>query len=328
MPIKTIVLDTEVFVRLKNDFNHSHFRKLKSLPKNEVYNLAITDVTRKEVESKIKHQVEEHFRSLQKFQNSPLVHRAFELSTFSFNDLKIAIEKAISEFNSFLLSFEIEVISSKSVELWDVLDLYFESRPPFSVKKKSEFPDAISLMAIEKHLFNKKGIVISGDCDWESFFNGKENFSVFMSIPELIEHLLIQENSLISLFKKQISEEITDTKLSIINYLVEDPSLIELPDGRSFELEKAQIESIEIESINIVGLKKEMYGQSTYTYCSVNFGTNITLNINSVNSYTFDPLLEGETITSHFSISVTYRVAELYGKPVLSGFFIDDCIQH
>lgn len=125
MSIKTIVLDTEVFVRLKNDFNHSHFRQLKSLPKNEVYNLAITDVTRKEVESKIKHQVEEHFRSLQKFQNSPLVHRAFELSTFSLNDLKIAIEKALSEFNSFLLSFEIEVISSNSVELWDVLDLYF-----------------------------------------------------------------------------------------------------------------------------------------------------------------------------------------------------------
>lgn len=183
-------------------------------------------------------------------------------------------------------------------------------------------------MAIEKHLVNKNGIVISGDRDWESFFNGKDNFSVFMSIPELIEHLLTQENSLISLFKKQISEEIADTKLSIINYLVEDPLLIELPNGSSFELEKAQIESIEIESINIVGLKKEMYGQNAYTYCSVNFGTNITLNISSVSSYTFDPLLERETITSQFSISVTYRVAELYGKPVLSSFFIDDFIQH
>lgn len=52
-------------------------------------------------------------------------------------------------------------------------DLYFEARPPFSAKadKKSEFPDAIALLSLERWAHDHDGIVlaVSDDGDWANF---------------------------------------------------------------------------------------------------------------------------------------------------------------
>jgi len=326
MSIKTIVLDTEVFVRLKYDFNHYHFHQLKSLPQSGVYKIAITDVTRKEVESRIKGQVEVHFQSLRKLQNNPLFHRSFELPTFTIKDFETAKEKALSEFNSFISLFDIEIIVSESVNLWNVLDMYFESKAPFSAKKKSEFPDAISLLAIEKHLFKQEAIAISGDRDWIDFFEERKNVETYSNIPELKEYLLAQENSLISLFKEQISIEIPDIKVSIINYLVEKETLIELSNGSSFELNIEQIESIEIESYNIIELKKDVNRLWAYTTCEVNFDISLIISISSVNSsnlhFSTEHNHSEDTVSNSLSVSLLYSVDELNKKPVLSKYFI------
>lgn len=55
----------------------------------------------------------------------------------------------------------------------DVLSQYFGNRPPFAEtgKKKSEFPDAIVLMAVEKwsEVEGKKVLAIARDNDWKAF---------------------------------------------------------------------------------------------------------------------------------------------------------------
>ena len=55
----------------------------------------------------------------------------------------------------------IEVISIESVPVSEIMNLYFEQSPPFSVKKKSEFPDAIFLLAIEQRVNSNFAIIIS-----------------------------------------------------------------------------------------------------------------------------------------------------------------------
>jgi hypothetical protein len=68
------------------------------------------------------------------------------------------------------------VIAVPNMSLEGVLDDYFEQRPPFSEKKKSEFPDAFAAAALEAWCKKKseKILVISGDGDWPIICEGSD----------------------------------------------------------------------------------------------------------------------------------------------------------
>lgn len=58
----------------------------------------------------------------------------------------------IDEFEQFLIEVDAEIISIEDISPTRVFEKYFGAKPPFSHKKKSEFPDAFSLEAILKWL--------------------------------------------------------------------------------------------------------------------------------------------------------------------------------
>jgi len=53
----------------------------------------------------------------------------------------------------------------------DLFVCYFEQLPPFEVKKKSDFPDTSSLLALENYAKNQgtQGIMVSRDGGWAVF---------------------------------------------------------------------------------------------------------------------------------------------------------------
>ena len=89
-------------------------------------------------------------------------------------------DAAQQQFDAFIAEMDCEVIDDAAlVETQTIYSAYFNKEPPFgSGKKKSEFPDALALFALEGHardLGDDKGIlVISDDSDWKAFCEASE----------------------------------------------------------------------------------------------------------------------------------------------------------
>jgi len=68
---------------------------------------------------------------------------------------------------------EFEAVAAQNAKIEDVLDRYFKGLPPFdsSPDKKSEFPDAIALLSLEKwaHTRDARVILVSKDKGWANY---------------------------------------------------------------------------------------------------------------------------------------------------------------
>lgn len=275
MASKLVILDTEVFVRVKCDFSHYQLKKLLDLPKSELYCLAITDVTDREIESKVVDQVKIYFNEALKLQKNVLSHSAFALFDLRKGDLELntAIDSALEQYHLFKLDMNIEVITTNDVNTSDVMHLYFNLLPPFSLKKKNEFPDAISLLAITQKIKDQKSIVISGDKDWANYFENKNNFSFFNSIPEFVDKLLTDENRILSGFKEQVDLELSSIQELIFEGLINKPLIIYF-NGKSLQVHEDNISLFQIDMFNIIDVEKHLFGSRknmSYKRCNVDF---------------------------------------------------------
>ena len=69
---------------------------------------------------------------------------------------------AQSVFNDFLADAQSQVIGVKNADVESIVDAYFLGDPPFGLgKKKSEFPDAITLNVLLDSLADQKAYVVS-----------------------------------------------------------------------------------------------------------------------------------------------------------------------
>jgi hypothetical protein len=79
---------------------------------------------------------------------------------------------AEAQLKAFVEATGAEIISVGKVAIKDLLHGYFGKKPPFSTQgKKDEFPDAISLLALEAWAkeHDRKILAVSKDCDWKAF---------------------------------------------------------------------------------------------------------------------------------------------------------------
>jgi hypothetical protein len=332
MASKLIILDTEVFVRVKCDFSHSQLKKLSDLPKSELYCLAITDVTDREIESKVVDQVEVYFNEALKLQKNVLSHSAFGLFDLNKDNLEFnnAIESALKQYHLFKLDMNIEVISTNDVKTTDVMHLYFNLLPPFSFKKKNEFPDAISLLAIKEKIKNNECIVISGDKDWASYFEKIGNFEFFSSISEFIDKLLTDEDKILSEFKNQLTLEVENIKDHILQ-AISNGTLTLYLNAQPVHVYKENIKNLNINSFNIVNVEKRPIGAKktmSEKVCDVDFS--LSLDTEFRIQKTYNNQRQKNSYGSEFQsfqldtvAGLLFTVEEYKGKLVLIGYSLN-----
>ncbi|MGX7347095.1 PIN domain-containing protein [Acetobacter pasteurianus] len=128
-------------------------------------------------------------------------------------------------FEEFCFNTGMQVVSCDNVLMSEVLDLYISSKPPFGNKnKKNEFPDAISLLSLEKWAVNNKTriLAISEDKDWISFSDNSIWIDVVKSPKEAL--IKLQENPLhleaiSDKFIKELFEDMGEFYNKILNYI-------------------------------------------------------------------------------------------------------------
>ncbi|PIA70553.1 PIN domain-containing protein [Pseudomonas sediminis] len=187
-------IDTDVIQSAGYSFEAGALNQLhRQLPSS--MELQLTDIVANEI---IKHLMDPVLKSIQTFESSlNNLKRRAELPLDQISDLFRAMtptESASAHFRKRLEDYASKcrggVLPTEGDGiLTELFNRYFNSSPPFELNaaKKTEFPDATSLLVLEKFATNNEttGIVISKDNGWEAFAAQSEYLYCVKSLDEL-----------------------------------------------------------------------------------------------------------------------------------------------
>ena len=209
-----VALDTEVFYKSRFNYDSTQWKTLITFVQEEKIRLLITSITIHEVRRHITEQAQFISQLVNHFVHG-LLHKKFQPSKDSpkitiptnsglLNKFKEQVKKLApnfeeinqelqNQFEAFFKKAKLEIIEIDGVLVNNVFESYFFCTPPFSEKKKNEFPDAFSLLAIQKAAEDKNKIicVVSGDTDWKNFCSSTKNTHLcyFKNLDDLLESI-------------------------------------------------------------------------------------------------------------------------------------------
>lgn len=171
-----VSVDTSIFDQSECNLKYKLFDSLKQFRDTRV-SLLISDVVRGEIIAHIAERISEAKEKMRAAVNQygKAMHSGDAAEAFANLDNKMEpIEAATAQFSEFEQATGLEVlISQETVNITEILNAYFSMKPPFSTKpdKKSEFPDALALGALEGWAANRKGcvVLVSRDSGWQKF---------------------------------------------------------------------------------------------------------------------------------------------------------------
>ncbi|WP_431088148.1 PIN domain-containing protein [Paenibacillus sp. 8b26] len=188
---KNVFLDTNPFVADNFFFGGARFNQLQKLVENDIINLYITHITKREIEKKIVDFFTEAKTSFKTLINKHSILKSNDYLREINNDgllIKTEVE-LIKKFKEYVKSCKFTTIEINNVNIERVFNKYFDGMPPFGTgKKKSEFPDAFVVAALNDWCLsnNEEMYVISADTD---FKNSLEDYPNLIHL-EKIDHLL------------------------------------------------------------------------------------------------------------------------------------------
>lgn len=222
-PIFTF-LDTSAVDPMYNVLNSTYIELLKKHISQEKIVLTTSPIVVNEVYSHIKKELPKKFENLYGLLDS----REFELlknnkkysSLSKQYNLDEMVADTFVEFKKILKDLQVEMLQDNRISITKLMDMYFRSEPPFGGKnKKSEFPDAIMYLTLQKYLDEGVKIhVIASDNDWQSIQEKDNNFIVHKSIKEYLDYLN-QDNKLYSLVRTYLNSK--EARTEIIPYIMQ-----------------------------------------------------------------------------------------------------------
>jgi hypothetical protein len=186
-------LDTNLIQAAGYNFEKGALHQLpKQLPRS--MSLQLSEVVLSEI---VKHRMEPVHEALRNFTTS-----SDKLRRLTDLDLS-AVDKAFSDLNAEKRADELfrkqvqdyaarcrgGVLEFGGLDPRELFRRYFATQAPFGERadKKSEFPDAASLLRLEKFACDNttKGLLASGDAGWAAFAEGSEHLYCVKSIEDL-----------------------------------------------------------------------------------------------------------------------------------------------
>ena len=253
-----LFLDTEVFIGSSFNFNTRNLLIVKQLASAHAIELVITDIVIEEVIKHMKLKADDLSNTVKRLEkNLRMIYSDEEIKDL--NGPKYSsesfFERLKSNFYAFLDICNTTTVYTDNVNSSEVFDLYFKGESPFSSKgKKSEFPDAFTLLALRDYsIENFCSIsIVTTDADPEKFCDESKELNYFKTLDEFIskESTSITDNfeyynNLISIYWDVISD-----------YIIEDIGYEcgYEPDSSSYDIIQVECQSVDYVSHTIISI--------------------------------------------------------------------------
>lgn len=205
---RNVFIDTQSFKKMGLNFGHVALRQFAIVSKDGRLNHYMTSVVEREIRAHIDKAISDAVSSLGTFQRKARLLQELEdpglRHFFQPIDEAKTKDKAQAVFSSFLEKAKTRVVPARSASLEKILDSYFQRLPPFADgKKKSEFPDAISMASLESKLKGDSIYVVSEDQDLIAFCDSNDQFIHVESLDKFLNIYNRHENALSELVLAQ-----------------------------------------------------------------------------------------------------------------------------
>jgi PIN domain len=271
-----VFIDTEVFVREKFNWNSKSLVRLKELVKFGQLRILTTGITKNEVKSRIREAIAHAATAVKKHE--------ITLEQLGLSDAheKTCNPDAATNLASLFEEFLTEV---RAVEVPLHADLdnlckdYFEQKPPFSAKKKVEFPDAIVIASLRERSSKtgRKIYVVSADPDLKECCGEGGNLIHAEAIAGVISRATVTKqlhDQLLSFLansddlKNRLQSKVRGTAVSVVR-------LSSYADGGEIEGTGSVTDAMDV-SITHMDVLSQHENQFT---CEVEFKTHLVLNL-------------------------------------------------
>ncbi len=229
-----VFVDTQVFVASGFDYDSGRLAHAKQLAVDGRIRFLTTDITRREIISNIQEAVSIATGIVQKLRQKGRVlatskEPSFDAVFNAYDEGKIVAHLAdrLREFETDSGTTLLDIGATSTTE---VFRKYFERRPPFSDKKKSEFPDAFVLQTLEDWCSqgDTKAYVISGDSDTAAACEASDRLIHLDSLEELFEIIATEDEELGDLARQLVEscfpgvKRIAGEKFKSLGFYLED----------------------------------------------------------------------------------------------------------
>ncbi|MCS8168023.1 PIN domain-containing protein [Pseudomonas aeruginosa] len=227
MPLQTrnVFIDTEFFVKSGLDFSSKTIESFRDIcGRGELSHITSTIVVR-EVKRKISEHINEAINGVKSFRRKAKILASSEndvvknfFRKFDYSEIEA---HAIKVFDDFLDESSTRIVDLTEVDGNEVVDMYFAQVAPFQDgKKKNEFPDAFTMLAVRSALrWQEEIYVVSEDKDLVAFCEGNPRFIHIESLSRLLDLYNTHDEKRSGFIKNYISEREGDIKETIISQI-------------------------------------------------------------------------------------------------------------
>lgn len=257
---RSVFIDTSAYEAKNFQFGQYVLKKLESLLKYEELNLIVTDVTIQEIEKHLREYSSEAVKLVKRFQKEgKFLRNVPELPCHNiFGEITEDMIHSIvtKNFQTFLNTENIETISVSSVDPILIFNKYFAEEAPFGRKgKKSEFPDAFVLEAVNKISEDRSELiyVVSQDKDMKNFCDLHENLVYLEKIDTLID-LTIRNAETLKVPAEFADQVFLHLEANILDEIKARLNNIEfeITDNWDEELSNVDVDSVSIRNRNLL----------------------------------------------------------------------------
>ncbi|WP_294885256.1 MULTISPECIES: PIN domain-containing protein [unclassified Sulfurimonas] len=258
---KKVFIDTQYYIQKGLDFDYPALSSFRDLCKQDKLINFTTSVVRQEVYGKIKDSTTVALGIIKDFKRKrhilTAINQNFNCSVFDDINHDVIYEQANISFDNFLKECSTTIVDSSEINAEDLLELYFNQSPPFSEKKKKEFPDAISLLSLKSHLdTDEKIYVVSDDPDMNEFCKTDTQMISVESLEKVLDLYNQHDENITIKIKEYISEHDSQIKEKIESIL-KDTEIYNNSTWEDSEINDFHITGIGTINPNIINIKDD-----------------------------------------------------------------------
>jgi len=244
---KNVFLDTSAIIEHNFDYSSPSFRRLEELAAAGDARLLTTTITVSEVEANIRERVQGAKTAFERLREKHPILK--NLPNFEFDPAK-AEAILIGQFHEYLTRTKTEVLRPPASSIDDVFEKYFGLEPPFSEKKKEEFPDAFAISTLESWCseHGEKLYVVGTDPDLSAACAASQHLLSLSRPSEFIDMVLRQDAQM------RLVEDSTGEKTDAIVQAIADEfsRLGFYLDDEDGDVNEVEVENVEIQELSLL----------------------------------------------------------------------------
>lgn len=261
METRFVFIDSSIIIGQNYNYRGAAFESLLRLSGSGQACVIVSDIVVREVQAHIAADVSRASQASTKFRKDARVLRNLGSTSYSDMFAEIDEDEAIAALNTqldeFIAATNATVLDTSSVSVGIILGKYFGGEPPFGDgKKKSEFPDAINVEALEAWSAesNEKVYVVSSDSDLLTTCAGNENLLALDKLSEYVSLVQYHDDVLTPALQEKLS-----ANEGLIAQAIED-AFMDLGfwlDDQEGDVDEVRVEEVDIEEFLVLEVDEE-----------------------------------------------------------------------